>query len=236
MKVLKPVFSVILWNDEKPDFKHTLIFPAYPYALQDILEKVHAKNEASQHWEIDDTVFDLEYLLPISGESGSIHELNALAQKLSELDRTQQIGFLGLLKLEWRTPDSPLPLSRAIDLACGVQCCQVIPELRSEVALARHYVKEGLIPEFKDLPKEQLHMINYPLLGEKQRKAEGGVFVESKKTSMCGYVRQSAPIGHTSLDLTPKKPEYTILLDISNKWSSGAMRSKHTLLELPMAV
>ena len=164
---MKPVFSVILWNDEKPNFNHTVIFPAYPYALEDILEKAQAKNEASLHWEINDTVFDLEYLLPISERSGSIRELNALAQKLSELDRAQQIGFLGLLKLEQGTLDAPLPLSRIIDLAYGTQCCQVIPELRSEVELAYHCVEEGLIPEFKDLPQEQLRLINYPLLGEK---------------------------------------------------------------------
>ena len=100
---MKPVFSVKLRNDEKPDFKYALLFPAYPYTLEDILEKVQAKNEASQHWEIDDTIFDLEYILPITEENGSIRELNALAQKLSELDRTQQIGFLGLLELEQRT-------------------------------------------------------------------------------------------------------------------------------------
>ena len=232
---MKPVFSVILWNDEKPDFNHTVIFPAYPYALEDILEKIQAKNEASLHWEIDDTVFDLEYLLPISEESGSIRELNALARKLSELDRVQQIGFLGLLNLEQGTLDAPPPLSRVIDLACGTQCCQVIPELHSEVELACHYVKNGLIPEFKDLPQEQLRLINYPLLGKKQRKAEGGVFVQSKSSGMSGYVRQTAPIGHTSLDLTPEKPKYTMLLSISNKWTSGARRSKQALLELPMA-
>lgn len=232
---MKPVFSVILWNDEKPNFNHTLIFPAYPYALEDILEKVQAKNEASLHWEINDTVFDLEYLLPISEESGSMRELNALARKLSELDRAQQIGFLGLLKLEQGTLDAPPPLSRIIDLAYGTQCCQVTPELRSEVELAYHCVEEGLIPEFKDLTQEQLRLINYPLLGEKQRKAEGGVFVQSKSSGMSGYVRQIAPIGHTSLDLTPERPKYAMLLSISNKWSSGARRSKEALLELPMA-
>lgn len=78
---MKPVFSVILRNDEKPNFNHTVIFHAYPYALEDILEKVQAKNEASLHWEINDTVFDLEYLLPISERSGSIRELNALGAK-----------------------------------------------------------------------------------------------------------------------------------------------------------
>lgn len=141
----------------------------------------------------------------------SLYELNTLAWKLAPMDDTQRIAFDGLVKMEIEKKEGPIALGKLIDLAYSVDCCDVHPGVASYEELGRFYVEQGLFPELKDIPEENLPYLNYEKIGEKFSKEEGGVLVSG------GYVLQTSDLKQVSqtLDLKPRKPEYTILLEAS---------------------
>ena len=69
-------------------------------------------------WEITEYP-RFEELKTLIDRSGSLYELNALAQKLSELDETQGAIFAGLVKME--NAKGPIPLPRLINLTHGAE-------------------------------------------------------------------------------------------------------------------
>lgn len=230
---MKRIFDVRLKSEKDPESGFPLGLPATPYELLDALEKVRVKSGAPVHWKID------RYCVPylnyeILEEEGSLYELNALAQKLSELDHPQQLAYRGLLSTECAKGGRSVPISRLIDFAHSTHCCQVFPELRSDYQLGRYYAEKRILPGTREVSDEQLEMIDYALAGKRQREAEGGVFVSMGCSETVGYVRQTAPIEKTRLDLTLQKPEYSILLAIYGKWDQNAGKRKGAVLELPL--
>lgn len=127
-----------------------------------------------------------------------------------------------------------VPISRLIDFAHSTHCCQVFPELRSDYQLGRYYAEKRILPGTREFSDEQLEMIDYALVGKRQREAEGGVFVSMGVSETVGYVRQTALIEKTRLDLTLQKPEYSILLAVYGKWDQNAGKRKGAVLELPL--
>lgn len=227
------IFSVQLWTGEAPENRPLLGLPATPYELLDTLEKVRVKPEAPVHWEIVDyCVPSFNALIP--EEAGSLYELNALARKLSELDQLQRLAYRGLLSMEYMKGCQLIPIPRLIDFAYGTHCCQVFPDLRSDRQLGQDSVAKGTVPGMQELSAEQTNLLDCALIGKRRREAEGGVLVSVNVSEPLGYVRQTAPVEKTRLDLTLRKPDYSILLSVYGKWDPSTGRRKSALLELPV--
>ena len=73
-------------------------------------------------------LFRSGYLVPFLSEPHDLNELNALAQKLSELDDLQEVAFEGLLAIECKTKKEPIELSDLIDLAYSTDRCHVVDD------------------------------------------------------------------------------------------------------------
>lgn len=227
------IFSVQLRSEKVPENGPFLDLPASPYELLDALEKLRVKAEAPVHWEIVDyCVPSFNTLIP--EEAGNLYELNALARKLSELDHPQQLAYRGLLSMEYTKGCQLIPIPRLIDFAYGTHCCQVSPDIRSDRQFGYDSVAKGNVPGIRGLSAEQRKLLDCALVGRQRREAEGGVFVSVNFSEPLGYVRQTAPIERTLLDLTLKKPDYSILLSVYGKWDPNTGRRKSALLELPL--
>lgn len=238
----RKIFDVSLWVNDPPEnscCSHgmpcaSLVLPATPYKLLDALEKIRLGPGDAPHWHIGNYCF-ASTVIAMSEEQGSIYELNALAQKLSVLDERQTIAYQGLVELDHAKNHRSAPLSLLIDMACGTDSCRVMCEVRNDFELGKYCVKNGLIPNLKELPAELLGVLNYEEIGQQQRKAEGGIFLRKDSITTIGYAVQNSGLAdaHKDLDLTLRQPDYTILLEVSGSWSESKRSRKVMPLKLP---
>ena len=223
---MKPVFDVYLKKANPPGSgAHAALYlPAAPYEVLDALDRLRLGENGAVLWEITE-YSQFEELEPFFDGNGSFCELNALAQRLSELDETQSAAFSGLLVMEQKTK-RPLPITRLIDLAYSTDCCHVACNALNDSQLGRIRAESGCVPGIDNLPKDVFEMLDFERIGRNIRISENGVFVERSIDHPGGYVARHAPLLEVAktLDLMPKAPDYTILLEVFH--DSGAVQLK----------
>lgn len=207
----------------------TLCLPATPYELLDVLDRARAKDVGELYVQIEE-YHRFPQLAPFLAEELDLCELNALAQKLSELDERQSASFEGLVNMEIEKRE-PFGIPRLIDLAYSADCCHVVPEARDDASLGRFYAENGFVQKAENLPDELFELLDFQKIGRVWRTGEGGVFTSG------GYVVQPTELveAYKEMDFTLKVPDYTILLEISKgHFNDPAYDNERTvLLSLP---
>lgn len=189
-----------------------LTLPATPYALLDALEKLELTDGEIPGWEIL-RLPSCGHLSPYLDQGGTLPELNALTQRLSELGETELSIVEGLIQMEQPRPGiTPVPLPRLIDLAYSTDCCHLVEGVVTDAQLGRFCAEKGFVPETEGLSDEAFALLNFSKIGQKFREAEGGVFTHG------GYVQRFEELKqvYKTLDLTLKKPDYTILAELAD--------------------
>ena len=118
-------------------------------------------------------------------------------------------AFEGLVCMDIRKGGETIPIGSLIDYAYSGECCHVVEDIVTDEELGRFLVENGFIPETDAIPDATLELLDYAQIGKNHREAEGSTFTGF------GYVeRHSEPRQvYKTLDLTPKKPAYTILAE-----------------------
>ena len=207
----------------------TLCLPATPYELLDVLDRCRVKDAKELYWEIEE-YYSFSELSPFMVGEADLCELNALAQKLSELDKIQTASFDGLVNMEIEKR-VPFGIPRLIDFAYSADCCHVVPEAKDDATLGRFYAENGFVPKVDSLSDELFELLNFEKIGREMRQGEGGVFTSG------GYVVQHTELAeaYKDMDLTIKTPGYAILLEISRDHFNAPAydNNKTVLLPLP---
>nr|WP_325215152.1 antirestriction protein ArdA [uncultured Oscillibacter sp.] len=237
---MKTIFTLYLKKAFPPgNNAHAVLdLPAAPYEVQDALDRLRLGENSSMVWEITEYP-RFEELKTLIDRSGSLYELNALAQKLSELDETQGAIFAGLVKME--NAKGPIPLPRLIDLAYSTDCCHVCHDALNDSQLGRIRAESGCVPGLDKLTKEAFEILDFEQIGRRARVSEKGVFVKRSMDHPGGYVALDSPLMETAktLDLTPKTPDYAMLLEVSYGDSSVQLKlpaSEQELEAVPQAL
>ncbi len=206
----------------------TLYLPATPYELLDVLDRCRVKDANELYGEIEEYHRFPQLASLLDGEA-DLCQLNALAQKLSELDAWQSTAFEGLVKMEVEKRE-PFGIPRLIDLAYSADCCHVVPEAKDDAALGRFYAENGFVPEVDSLSDELFELLNFEKIGHDCRTGEGGVFTSG------GYVVQHTELAETykDMDLTLKAPDYMILLEISKGYFNDPAYDSEKTVRLPL--
>ena len=86
--------------------------------------------------------------------------------------------------------------------------------------LGRFYADNGFIPITENVPDSVYELLDFEALGRKARNEEGGVFVDRDTYGCFGYVVRHTDLieAYKDMDLTPKKPPYTVLLELTKGW------------------
>jgi len=222
---VKPVFTIYLKKASPPDSNaHAVLdLPASPYEVLDALDRLRLEENGAVTWEITEYP-RFEELEPRLDGSGSFYELNALAQRLSELDEAQSAVFAGLVEMEHTS--KPIPLPRLIDLAHSTECCHILLDALNDSQLGRIRAESHSVPGVEYLPRDLFEMLDFEQIGRRTRASEKGVFVERSMDHPGGYMARHSPLleVYKTLDLTPKEPDYTMLLEVSH--SRGAAQLK----------
>ena len=216
------VFEISLYSEkENKEYYVEFSLPATPYELLDALEWIKFQEGDNITCQIED-YGQFKFLRPLMGSNIDPLELNALAQRLARLDEDGQIAFEALVRTEQDKGVTTCPLGRLIDLAYSTECCDVYPGVSNYGELGYHYVENDLVPALKDIPEEDMVFIDYERIGRKFSGEEGGVLISR------GYVLQTEDLKEVfqTLDLSLRKPEYTILLELN-------FGGEQTLLKLP---
>ena len=104
---MRKVFCAYALSDHTDsDAEAFLNLPASPYEILDAMDKLRLSEGSDVKFRVDE-YYRFGSLVPFLSEPNDLYALNALAQKLSELDDRQEIAFEGLLKMEIEKKGEP---------------------------------------------------------------------------------------------------------------------------------
>lgn len=188
----------------------TLSLPATPYELLDVQERLRTADASETEVEIV-SCRTSKYLNLLPIELGGLHEVNALAEKMSSFENWQQEAFDGLVKADAFKSDQPIPISRLIDFAYSTECCHVLGGITTDKELGEFLVENGVWGDEETLIGDVYKNLNFKAIGQEHRLSEGGIFTTNS------YIEQHSDLveAHRTLDLTPQPLDYTVLLKIS---------------------
>ena len=234
----KVFYAYALSDHTDSEAEAFLNLPASPYEMLDAMDKLRLSEGSDVKFRVDE-YYRFGSLVPFLSEPNDLCALNALAQKLSELDDRQEIAFEGLLKMEIEKKGEPIGLPQLINLAHSTDCCHVVDEALNDSQLGRFCAENGFIPGVDDLPDAVFDMLDFERLGREHRQREGGMLMERTADHPGGYVERHSELvnAYKTLDLTPKTPDYVILLKVSKGFfNDSAYDSDKTVqLKLPAA-
>lgn len=200
----------------------TQALPATAYEMMDAFDRLRVSYDSDVEWDI--LSFARHARLENWIGSGSIHELNTLARKLSEMSAHESVAFDGLVDMEKAKGLKIIPMDRLIDLAYSADSCHVLTEARSEADLGRFFVENGFVKELETVPEAVFDMLDYAKIGRDMCAGAGGILINR------GYVEPTEVIRsiHETIDFSLNKPAYTALMEL------GIMNSTdHTHIGLP---
>lgn len=188
------IFDIYLARQDQPESGVCveLSLPATPYQMQDAFDKLRLAEGEEPYWQITDYE-QFEELAPVLNDTCGLYELNALAQRLAELDERQSTAFAGLLKMEQKK-DGTIPASRLIDLAYSTDRCHVVGEVLNDAQLGRFCAENGFCSGLDDLPDEVFELLDFERIGREHRQSEGGVLVERTADHPGGYVERHSDL------------------------------------------
>ena len=167
---MRKVFYAYAVNNSGPDSRVEafLNLPAAPYEILDAMDKLRCGDGAGVKFRVDE-FYRFGSLVPFLSEPNDLRELNALAQKLSELDEQQEVAFEGLLMIEYRTKQAPIDLPDLIDLAYSTDRCHVVGEALNDSQLGRFCAEKSFVPGAEDLPDSLFELLDFERIGRGHR-------------------------------------------------------------------
>ena len=206
-----------------------LDLPASGYEMLDMMERLRLEPGQLPYVEVLKVREEYDYLERCIHEQPDVYQLNALARKLSEFTSMQEMAaFEGLVGKEIGQKAVTIELPRLIDFAHSTEHCYVAEDAMTDYQLGKFLVENDFIVEANGLPDAALALLDYGKIGREHREQEGGVFTGF------GYVEVYEDVRHVSetMDFQPRKPPYTVLVNMAAIPLAGGRIQKEELLQL----
>ena len=206
-----------------------LDLPASGYEMLDMMERLRLEPGQLPYVEVLKVREEYDYLERCIHEQPDVYQLNALARKLSEFTSMQEMAaFEGLVGKEIGQKAVTIELPRLIDFAHSTEHCYVSEDAMTDYQLGKFLVENDFIVEANGLPDAALALLDYGKIGREHREQEGGVFTGF------GYVEVYEDVRHVSetMDFQPRKPPYTVLVNMAAIPLAGGRIQKEDLLQL----
>ena len=204
------IFSV--YASQGPNNYVELDLPASDYEMLDLMERLRLEPGQLPYLEILRYDEKYDYLEKCIQDLPDIYQLNALARKLAGFTSVQDMAsFEGLVGKEMERGAVTIELPKLIDFAHSIDCCYVAEGAETDFQLGKFLVENDFIEEANGLSESMLALLDFGKIGREHREQEDGVY-----TSF-GYVEQHSEIHHVNetMDFQPRKPDYTILLNMA---------------------
>lgn len=209
----KVIFSACVynWREGFCGPSADIVLPATEYELEDALQKVR-DGEGGETLVSVENFGNFPFLRSHIGEEEKLRALNALAEKLTTLEGRQIDAFEGLVRMD-ENNSLGIDIPRLYDLASSVDNCQVLYDATDLASLGWFYAENDFVPELEDVPEQAWGFLDFEAIGRRMADRECGAFIGGGR----GYVVRIGDVQEEfkGLDLTPKKPDYTALLEVS---------------------
>ena len=144
---MNKVFELYIANALRDEERYAVLdLPATPYEMLDALERAGCRSSEEAYYQVEEYL-DFEYLESVIPPDCSLNHLNALAEKLSELNDRQNITFEGLLRMEQEKNEGQISIHTLLQLAHNADCCHVVGEARNDSQLGRFYAENDFFEE-----------------------------------------------------------------------------------------
>ena len=227
------IFELVIrrFNPSGANITTEIILPATAYELADALDQARITDEHIYSLEILNC--ELEYLPQFISNDVNLYELNHLANRLSALSQWELDCFEGMVMMDAvQTKYAPVEVDRLINMTYSTEYCQIAYEAHDDASLGKFYASNGFVEELDTLSERIFHWLDYAKIGKEMREGEEGVFTPQ------GYVVRNGEIlqkYHRDDAIPMKKPDYTVLLRITNGYFNEPEHDKNlvTFLKLP---
>ena len=226
------LLNVYLARADAEDSGVQIWLPAQPYELRDVLEKARLTEDSALSLALDDFGDKASFfvgVIEMSTDLRMIRGLNAFAWKVADMKDPELSGFEWLVRYTSRDGEYMISHPDLYDLAATTSCLHYFPNITDDEELGRYLVAHGSSLELTDNPNSETAQPIWKL-GLKHRESHGGNFLGD-----CGwYMEWAGDIAEEwkDLDLSPREPDYTVLLEVRNPDDKG----RTATLKLPAAV
>ena len=189
-----------------------LDLPAGDYEMLDLMERLRLEPGQLPYVEVLKIREEYDYLSKCLPELPNIYQLNALAQKLSEFASVLDMAaFEGMVGVEMQKGSVLIEIPKLIDFAHSTEYCHVADGAVTDYQLGKFLVENDFIADAIDLPDAALALLDYGKIGREHREQTKGVHTGF------GYVEVYQDVRHVSeaMDFQPRKPDYTILVNMA---------------------
>lgn len=130
--------------------------------------------------------------------------------------------------MEMQKGSASIELTRLIDFAHSTDRCVIAENAMTDFQLGKFLVENEFIEEANGLSDSALALLDYGKIGREHREEGGGVYTGF------GYVEQASEIYCVSkaMDFQPRKPDYTILVNMAAMPLTGGRIQKEDMVQL----
>lgn len=206
-----------------------LDLPASDYEMLDLMERLRLEPGKLPYAEVLKIREEYDYLDKCICEQPDIYQLNALARKLSEFTSVLDMAaFEGMVGVEMRKGSVPIEVPKLIDFAHSTEYCHVAENAMTDHQLVKFLVDNDFIADAVDLPDSALALLDYGKIGREHREQTDGAYTGF------GYVEVDKDVRHVSetMDFQPRKPAYTILVNMAAMPLTEGRLQKEDMLQL----
>ena len=206
-----------------------LDLPASDYEMLDLAERLRLEPGQLPYTEVLKIREEYDYLDKCICEQPDIYQLNALARKLAEFTSVLDMAaFEGMVGVEMRKGSVPIEIPKLIDFAHSTEYCHVAENAMTDYQLGKFLVENDFIADAVDLPDSALALLDYGKIGREHREQTNGVYTGF------GYVEVYQDMRHVSeaMDFQPRKPAYTILVNMAAMPLTGGRIQKEDMVQL----
>ena len=206
-----------------------LDLPASDYEMLDLMERLRLEPGKPPYAEVLNIREEYDYLSKCLPELPNICQLNALARKLSEFTSVLDMAaFEGMVGVEMQKAAAPIEITKLIDFAHSTEHCRMAEGAVTDHQLGKFLVDNGFIADAIDLPDAALALLDYGKIGREHREQTDGAYTGF------GYVEVDKDVRHVSeaMDFQPRKPAYTILINMAAMPLTEGRLQKEDMLQL----
>lgn len=159
-------------------FYASLELPAKTYELQDALQRLRLRAEGDDFFEA--SVASCPLLPSLEDrrlDSPKLSELNFFAQRLAELNESEQAVLQAVAPGFINADEEPLGMKDLINLTYGLDKVWILSNVSNDKQLGAFVIEHGLHPDIAAIPDESRYLLDERRMGELQRENDGGAFV-----------------------------------------------------------